>query len=76
MKWSLLALVLAGGCAVRTGTPVLAECDGSTLLCDEGASYCEGDPDAYVVCGHEGAYCRRFNGRVDVPVDAPAICIE
>jgi len=71
----ILVLVLAA-CSSPMGEVVPAECDNDILLCEEGMEFCDGDPDAYVVCGRDGAYCRKLEGFVDGPVDNLPLCVR
>lgn len=65
--------VALAGCVGEPAELVPVECDGDVVVCD-GESICEGDHDAYVVCGRAGPYCRARGTYVDEPVELTPVC--
>ncbi|MCB9632909.1 MAG: hypothetical protein H6721_12330 [Sandaracinus sp.] len=72
-KWIVLVCLVA--CVSEPASVVPVTCNGSEIVCD-GEAVCEGDLEAYVACGRDGAYCRKFEGYVDGPVDLAPVCVQ
>jgi len=73
MRW--IWIVVLGACASEVIEVGPVSCDGDAVVC-AGEAVCEGDLDAYVVCGREGPYCRKHEGYVDAPVDLTPVCVS